>query len=150
YLDTYRRSMGDDLMADTRILPPTLSIGDQMSLGLGGRALIVKAWRTAHTDNDLTVWDEASRTLFAGDLVVTQHVPVLDGSILCWLAVMDDLARIPARGVVAGHGDVIDAWPAALQVQRQYLQRLTADVRDLIARGTPLAAAAAKAGQGEK
>src|SRR6516164_7335738 len=32
YLDTYRRSMGDDLMAKTRILPPTLTVGDQMTL----------------------------------------------------------------------------------------------------------------------
>jgi quinoprotein relay system zinc metallohydrolase 2 len=154
YLDTYRRSMGD-LMAETRILPPTLTVGDQMSpapvmLDLGGRALTLQAWRTAHTDNDLTIWDEASGTLFAGDLVVTQHVPVLDGSILGWLAVMDDLARIPARRVVAGHGHVIDDWPAALQAQRRYLERLTADVRGLIARGTPLAAAAAVAGQSEK
>jgi quinoprotein relay system zinc metallohydrolase 2 len=155
YLDTYRRSMGDDLMAETRILPPTLTVGDQMTLDpvtldLGGRALTLQAWRTAHTDNDLTIWDEASGTLFAGDLVVTQHVPVLDGSILGWLAVMDDLARIPARRVIAGHGHVIEAWPAALEAQRRYLQRLTADVRDLIARGTPLAAAAARAGQSER
>jgi quinoprotein relay system zinc metallohydrolase 2 len=155
YLDTFRRSMGDDLMAETRIVPPTLTVSDQMTLSpvtldLGGRVLTVKAWRTAHTDNDLTIWDDASATLFAGDLVVTEHVPVLDGSILGWLAVMDDLARIPARRVVAGHGHVIDDWPAALQAQRRYLERLTADVRGLIARGTPLAAAAAVAGQSEK
>src|SRR5713101_3130585 len=100
YLDAYRRSMGDELMADTKIIPPTLVVADKVQLDLGGRAVVIKAWRTAHTDNDLTVWDEASSTLFAGDLVVTQHVPVLDGSILGWLAAMGELALIPAKRVL--------------------------------------------------
>ena len=61
-----------------------------------------------------------------------------------------ELARIPAKRVVPGHGPVIDDWPAALQDQRRYLERLTKDVRGLIARGTPIAAAAQAAGTGRK
>jgi glyoxylase-like metal-dependent hydrolase (beta-lactamase superfamily II) len=121
-----------------------------MKLDLGGRTLTVKAWPTAHTDNDLTVWDGASGTLFAGDLVVTRHVPVLDGNILGWQAVMNELARTPARRVVPGHGPVIEDWPAALQAQQRYLEQLTTDVRGLIKRGVPLAEAARSAGQAEK
>jgi len=150
YLDAYRRSMGDELMADAKIIPPTLVVADEVKLDLGGRTLIVKAWRTAHTDNDLTVWDEASGTLFAGDLVVTQHVPVLDGSILGWLAAIDDLALIPAKRVLPGHGPMVDDWPTALQAQRRYLEHLTTDIRGMISRGVPLATAAQTAGQAEK
>jgi quinoprotein relay system zinc metallohydrolase 2 len=150
YLDTFRRSMGEELMADIKIIPPTLIVSDEVKLDLGGRSVTVKAWRTAHTDNDLTVWDAASGTLFAGDLVVTQHVPVLDGSIMGWLAVMDDLAAIQARRVVPGHGPVIEDWPPALQAQRRYLDQVTTDVRGLIKRGVPLAEAAGSAGQAEK
>lgn len=150
YLDSFRRSMGEELMADVKIIPPTLAVADEVKLDLGGRTLTVKAWPTAHTDNDLTVWDEASGTLFAGDLVVTQHVPVLDGSILGWLTAMDDLALISAKRVLPGHGPMIDDWPAALQAQRRYLEHLTRDVRLLISRGTPLAEAARSVGQAEK
>lgn len=150
YLDSFRRSMGEELMADVKIIPPTLAVADEVKLDLGGRTLTVKAWRTAHTDNDLTVWDEASGTLFAGDLIVTQHVPVLDGNILGWLAVMNELAQIPAKRVVPGHGPVIEDWPAALQAQWRYLEELTKDVRGLIKRGVPLAEAARSAGQAEK
>lgn len=150
YLDTFRRSMGEELMADVKIIPPTLLVDGEVRLDLGGRTLTLKAWRTAHTDHDLTVWDEASGTLFAGDLVVTQHVPVLDGSVLGWLAAIDELALIPARRVVPGHGPVIEGWPAALQAQRRYLEQLTQDVRGLIKRGVPINEAAGSAGQAEK
>jgi quinoprotein relay system zinc metallohydrolase 2 len=150
YLDNARRLMGDDLAADVRIIPPSQLVAEQEQLFLGGRTLTVTAWKTAHTDNDITVLDHASGTLFAGDLVVTRHLPVLDGSILGWLAAMDALARIPARRVVPGHGPMIDDWPLALQDQRRYLDQLAKDVRLLIARGSPIATAAEKAGQAEK
>jgi quinoprotein relay system zinc metallohydrolase 2 len=150
YLDNYRRLMGEELMASAKIISPAQVVTDEMKVDLGGRVLTLKAWEAAHTDNDLTVLDEASGTLFAGDLVVTQHVPVLDGRLLGWLAAMDDLARIPTRRVVPGHGPVIDDLPAALTAQRRYLEHLTRDVRSLIARGVPMAATAQRAAQDEK
>jgi glyoxylase-like metal-dependent hydrolase (beta-lactamase superfamily II) len=150
YLDAYRRSMGHELMADVKIIPPTQLVADEVKLDLGGRRLALKAWPTAHTDNDLTVLDEVTGTLFAGDLVVTKHVPVLDGSILGWLAVMDELAQIPARRVLPGHGPVVDDWQDALENHRRYLERLAMDVRGLIARGATLAVAARSAGLAEK
>jgi quinoprotein relay system zinc metallohydrolase 2 len=150
YLDNYRRLMGNELMADVKIVPPTQVVPDELMLELGGRVLTLKAWRAAHTDNDLTVLDEASGTLFAGDLVVTQHVPVLDGSILGWLAAMEDLARVPAKHVVPGHGPVVGNWPGALEDQRRYLENLTKEIRGLVSRGVPLATAAQSAGQAEK
>jgi quinoprotein relay system zinc metallohydrolase 2 len=150
YLDSYRRLMGAELMATAKIIPPTQVVADEAKLDLGGRVLMLKAWEAAHTDNDLTVLDAATGTLFAGDLVVTRHVPVLDGRLLGWLAAMDQLARIPAKRVVPGHGPVIDDWPAALAVQRRYLEHLARDVRSLIARGVPIAAAAERAAQDEK
>jgi quinoprotein relay system zinc metallohydrolase 2 len=150
YIDAYRRSMGNELMADVKIIPPTKLVVDAVNLDLGARALAVQAWRTAHTDNDLTVLDEDTGTLFAGDLVVSQHVPVLDGSILGWLAVLDDLALLSAKRVLPGHGPLIDNWRDALQAQRRYLERLTRDVRSLISHGAPLSAAAGSAGAAEK
>ena len=150
YLDAYRRSMGGELMADVKIIPPTQLVADEVKLDLGGRRLAIRAWPTAHTDNDVTVLDEDSGTLFAGDLVVTKHVPVLDGSILGWLAVMDELGQIPAKHVLPGHGPPVDDWQAALANQRRYLERLTNDVRAMISHGATLAVAARTAGLAEK
>lgn len=148
YLESFRRSMGT-LLDGVKIVPPTLTVDDETTLDLGRRTLVLKAWRAAHSDTDLTVLDAATGTLFAGDLVFLQHIPVIDGSIRGWLAALDALAALPAKRVVPGHGPV-SAWPAALVPERTYLQRLADDCRELIKRGVPLAEAAQMAGASEK
>jgi len=148
YLQAFRRGMGS-LLDDVKIVPPTLTVDDEIRLDLGRRSLTLKSWRPSHSDSDLTVLDEATGTLFTGDLVFLQHVPVLDGSIRGWLTTLDELARIPAKTIVPGHGPAAE-WAGALAGEKAYLDRLTSDCRDLIKRGVPLADAAEIAGVSEK
>jgi len=145
YLDAFRRIMGNELIDEVRIVPPTLLVSGTLRLDLGQRPLVLRAWPAAHSDNDLTVLDEKTGTLFAGDLVFLTHTPVLDGSIRGWLSVLDELTTLPAQRVVPGHGAVSD-WPAALADERRYLQTLASDVRGLVKSGKPIAAAGTAAG----
>ncbi len=85
---------------------PTLLVEETSELDLGGRKLILHAWPVAHTDCDLTVYDPASRILFAGDLLFSGHLPVLDGSLKGWLKTLDALKATPAERVVPGHGAI--------------------------------------------
>jgi len=149
YLDAFRRIMGDELIGEVRIISPTILIDGERELDLGGRKLRVRTWRAAHSDNDVTVLDEQTGTLFAGDLVFLTHIPVLDGSIRGWLAAIGELSTVPARRVVPGHGAVSE-WPAALADERRYLERLAADVRGLIAGGKPITVAADNAAASER
>jgi quinoprotein relay system zinc metallohydrolase 2 len=149
YLDTFRRSLGDDFMQGVKIVAPTLLVEGEAQLDLGGRILRLKAWRAAHTDTDVTVLDEGSGTLFGGDLVFLRHLPVLDGSLKGWFAVMQELAGMTAARVVPGHGPV-SAWPAALEDERRYFEKLGQDVRALIKRGETIGAAARSAGESER
>jgi quinoprotein relay system zinc metallohydrolase 2 len=149
YIDAFRRIMGGQLMDEVRLVPPTLLIDGTLKLDLGSRALILRSWPAAHSDNDLTVLDEQTKTLFAGDLVFLTHTPVLDGSIRGWLGVINELGTLPAQRVVPGHGPVGE-WPAALADQRRYLETLASDVRALVARGTSIAVAADTAAASER
>jgi quinoprotein relay system zinc metallohydrolase 2 len=149
YIDNFRRIMGDELINEVRIVPPTLLVDDTMTLDLGGRTLSLRAWPTAHSDNDLTVFDGQSKTLFAGDLVFLDHIPVLDGSLRGWLADLGELATLPAQRVVPGHGPVGE-WPAALSDERRYLDTLASEIRALIARGAPIKVATETAAASER
>ncbi|WP_114394076.1 quinoprotein relay system zinc metallohydrolase 2 [Oleisolibacter albus] len=141
--DTYRarqadsRTAGDEVPA---VLPVDIAVTDSRDLDLGGRVLRLTAWPTAHTNNDLTVLDTATGTLWTGDLLFRDRHPSLDGSLLGWLRVMDDLAAVPARTVVPGHGPP-GPWPAALEPQRTYLRTVAEEVRTLQRRGVGLAEA---------
>jgi quinoprotein relay system zinc metallohydrolase 2 len=149
YIDAFRRTMGDQLIDEVRLVPPTLLVDGTLKLDLGSRTLTLRAWPTAHSDNDLTVFDEQTGTLFAGDLVFLGHTPVLDGSLRGWLAVLGELGAQPGQRVVPGHGPV-SAWPAALGDERRYLETLGSDVRTLVIRGEPITVAAKTAAASER
>ncbi|MEL6264475.1 MAG: quinoprotein relay system zinc metallohydrolase 2 [Pseudomonadota bacterium] len=117
------------------------------TVDLGGRVLVLEARKTAHTDNDLTVLDQSSGTLFLGDLLFVDHLPVIDGSLLGWLEVMEALGAVDARRAVPGHGPVAVDWPDALAPQRRYLDTLAAETRAAIAAGDRLGAASETLGR---
>ena len=150
YIANFRSILGAALMARVKIIPPTELVADTRDIDLGGRRLTLKAWPAAHTDNDLTVFDQTTGTLFTGDLLFVRHVPVLDGNLLGWLKDLGGLARVPARLAVPGHGPLVRMWPQGLADEKRYLQRLASDVRGMIKRGVPLAQAAQTAGVSEK
>ena len=151
YLHSFRDVLGADAIARVRLIAPTLLVDTTMRLDLGGRTLLLTAWSPpAHTDCDLTVLDEQTHTLFSGDLVFLDHIPVIDGSLKGWLDVLPRLAALPAERVLPGHGRRVASWPGALDDERRYLLAVEADARALIASGTPLAQAVPRIGQSEK
>jgi quinoprotein relay system zinc metallohydrolase 2 len=135
----------------TRIVPPTELVKERLELDLGDRKLLVEAHPTAHTDNDVTVLDEKTGTMFLGDLLFAKHVPALDGSIRGWLALIKNLdGRKDVKVAVPGHGPASMPWPAALAGEQRYLNKVAEDVRAMIKQGKTLAEAAQTAGLSEK
>src|SRR3546814_13069817 len=54
--------------AGTVVVPPNETVDDRAAIDLGGRRLQLRAWPTAHTNTDLTVFDERTGRLWAGDI----------------------------------------------------------------------------------
>ncbi len=134
YLNALKRDLGP-ATEGSEIIVPTLTVKDVLQLELGGRRLTLKAWRTAHTDNDLTVFDEQTQTLWLSDLLFTGHIPVVDGSLKGWLSVLKELPRIKASHIISGHGQPDPSWPQALQAESEYLNILLREVREAIKHG---------------
>ena len=126
YLNALQRDLGDAAQRSAIVMPTRL-VASTEDLDLGGRVLSLRAWPTAHTDTDLTVFDQATKTLWLGDLVFVGHVPVLDGNLRGFLAALDELKTLRADLAIPGHGRVL-AWPQAIAPEQRYLNGLVADV----------------------
>lgn len=131
YRDNASRDLGFSLTAEDFVFPDR-EVRDTIDLDLGNRTLTLTAHKTAHTDNDLTVFDHQTATLWAGDLLFVDHTPVIDGSLNGWIEVLDQLKRVPAKRVVAGHGPISGDWPAAAQPEERYLRLLRDEIRDAL------------------
>jgi quinoprotein relay system zinc metallohydrolase 2 len=149
YLRNLKKQLGNAASPST-LLAPSRTVPDRLSLDLGDRKLELRAWPKAHTDNDLTVFDAASRSLWTGDLLFIERTPSLDGDAEGWLAVMDALDKLPAAATIPGHGPVTRDKRAALARQRAYLTALLRDVRTAIRRGADMTATMATAASGER
>lgn len=137
YLRGLQNQLGKEAEGST-ILPPTLLVEDAATLDLGGRKLELKAWPTAHTNNDLSVRDTATDTLWLSDLLFIERTPSIDGDIKGWLKVIEELRKADAKLVIPGHGQVTPDKNAALDNQRRYLQTLLDDVRASIKKGVSM------------
>jgi quinoprotein relay system zinc metallohydrolase 2 len=150
YLAVNKEAVGDAAFEGTKVILPTLSIAETTKLDLGGREIVLEPQKTAHTDNDLIVRDSETGTVFLGDLLFSEHVPTLDGSIVGWLAVLDALSRAPAQRVVPGHGGPSMAWPDAAKPLQHYLNLIADEIRVLLKDNRTLSQATATVGVSEK
>jgi quinoprotein relay system zinc metallohydrolase 2 len=123
---------------DDNIIPPNLQVRDSLTLNLGNRELVLTAHPTAHTDNDLSVYDKTTDTFWLADLVFLEHIPVIDGSIKGWISEMERLEKNHYKLVIPGHGRLIKDWPTSLQPQKNYLLQLTSEIKSMIKQGKTL------------
>jgi quinoprotein relay system zinc metallohydrolase 2 len=147
------KNYGGDLDAPPgpdQIIGPDRMVENELVLDLGDRPIRLRAWPKAHTDCDLTVYDERTATLWTGDLLFRQRLPALDGSIKGWLSAIDGLATPAVRLAVPGHGEITPDLAAALSDERGYLQSLLEGVRGELADGKSMPDAMAHVGNGEK
>jgi quinoprotein relay system zinc metallohydrolase 2 len=143
YLKAQARMIGEAAATGSTLAPPKIVItqGSTVNVDLGGRQLAIHTYLKAHTDTDLTVFDDKTGTFFLGDLLFVERIPSLDGSVTGWLKAIDQLSQIKANRAVPGHGPVSVPWPAAIEPERRYLSALTDQTRAAIKKGVGIAEA---------
>jgi quinoprotein relay system zinc metallohydrolase 2 len=134
YLAKAKELLGIDLIA-ADLIPPDIAVEQELDIDLGGRILKLTAHQPAHTDNDLSIYDPLTGTLWLADLLFLEHLPVIDGSLKGWLAEIEQLERQNYKVVIPGHGPVVTDWPQSLQPEKRYLHALLNDLRTLIKNG---------------
>ncbi len=111
----------------------TVKIGQPITLDLGNRPLTLTAYTTGHTDHDLTVFDIKTKTLWTGDLLFIDRIPVMDGSINGWLSIMENLKAMDINTVIPGHGTPNSQnWQQAIEKQQHYFVTLRDQIRLII------------------
>lgn len=149
YLRNLKKQLGGAADRSTLIAPGE-TVRDRLVLDLGRRKLELTAWPSAHTNNDVTVFDVASGTLWTGDLLFIERTPAIDGDVAGWLAAMETLEKVPAIVTIPGHGPATRDKHAALERQRRYLETLLRDVRTSIRHGTNMTDTMAEAAASER
>jgi quinoprotein relay system zinc metallohydrolase 2 len=117
------------------IIPPDVIVSGEMDLDLGGRILKLTAHPVAHTDNDLSVYDPQTDTLWLSDLLFIEHLPSIDGSLKGWLAELDKLQTKSYKFVIPGHGSLVSDWPKSMLPEKEYLSAMLTEVRAAIKKG---------------
>ncbi len=134
FAKTFKETLGAAYKGTEFISPTrTVSVGDPITLDLGNRKLILTAYPTSHTDNDLTVFDQKTKTLWTGDLLFMERIPVLDGSINGWLSTMQQLKKLDLNYVVPGHGTASDdLWQQGFENQIRYFTTIHDEIRVIV------------------
>jgi glyoxylase-like metal-dependent hydrolase (beta-lactamase superfamily II) len=97
--------LGRAAVDDTRNLLPTRPIARSGTVEIAGRPLDLHVAPFAATEADLWIYDAATRTVIAGDLVVAE-VPFFDsGCPEGWRAALGEIAAMPFVRLIPGHGD---------------------------------------------
>ena len=134
YIDKAKQQLAINLSQKDIILPD-IKIDKQMELDLGRRKLVLTAHPTAHTDNDLSIFDEKTDTLWLSDLLFIKHIPVIDGSIKGWIKELEQLEKRKFKAVIPGHGPIVKDWPKQMRPELSYLKMLLKEIREKIKQG---------------
>jgi glyoxylase-like metal-dependent hydrolase (beta-lactamase superfamily II) len=124
-LEASRETLAPWIDAKTRLIPADLWIRDDTTLELGGERLLIRHVGPAHTPEDLTVWVERSRVLFAGDLAFRGRIPYVgQADSRGWIAALSKLIATTPDVIVPGHGPLSTHALDDLRITRDYLQYL--------------------------
>lgn len=139
-LEERRRDLAPDVDGDTRLVLPdrwlTFSGGEPIRFTMGDTHFRIIDVGGAHSPEDLMLFVEEDRVLFAGDLFFTGRIPFVgNADSRAWLAALDRMTPLHPKVVLPGHGDLSTDPAKDVSLTRDYLtylrERMGTAARDL-------------------
>jgi cyclase len=118
-------------------LNQTFSGSTALTLFVGEHEVRIYHPGPAHTRGDALVYFSDEHAISTGDLFLTNSCPAMDdGSMVNWIAALDQILALPVEHVVPGHFEL--ATKTELQSFRNYLAELRDQVARMYHQGMPL------------
>ena len=118
-----------DSIKQTKLIVPnqTVEIGKIKTINIGNREIEIKAWKSGHTDNDLSIYDKKTRFLWSENIFI-ERIPSIRASIKGWKSNLDETLKMDIDTIIPGHGP-LKKKNQAIQPMMNYFDRLIKEVR---------------------
>lgn len=128
-------SIEDQSILDIKPVFPDLEIkkNQTITLDLGGREVMIRAWESGHTDSDLSVYDVKSKILWTENIFVNR-IPSVRASILGWKKNLEITSKMDINKIIPGHGKITTKDEALLPML-SYFRRMIKEIRTLHDKG---------------
>ena len=104
-----------------------VNVDKKLTIDLGNRIVEIKAWPSGHTDNDLSIFDKKTRTLWTENIFI-RRTPSIRASVKGWKKNLEETGKMDINLIVPGHGPVKKK-NEALKPMLSYFNRLIDNTR---------------------
>ena len=104
-----------------------VNVDENLTIDLGNRIVEIKAWQSGHTDNDLSIFDKKTKTLWTENIFV-RRTPSIRASVKGWKKNLEETNKMDINLIIPGHGPVKKK-NEALEPMLSYFNRLIDNTR---------------------
>jgi len=122
-LETRRKALKPWLNETTKLIPADHYLTQDMQFKFGGLDISILLFGSAHSDGDLSMFIKQDKVLISGDLLFTGRIPFIGGdNIKNWIAKIDELAKLPTKWIIPGHGAAFKDFAKGSALTKNYLK----------------------------
>ena len=129
YKELQSNNIENKILKNAKLIKANIKIKTEniLKVNLGERVVEIKAWKSGHTDNDLSVYDLNTKTFWSENIFV-ERIPSIRASIIGWKRNLDEIKKMDINLIIPGHGSA-EKKDAALKPILEYFTRLISQVR---------------------
>ena len=105
----------------------TVKVGSIETIDIGNREIEIQAWKSGHTDNDLSIYDKKTKFFWSENIFI-QRIPSIRASIKGWKSNLDETLKMDIDTIIPGHGP-LKKKNEAINPMMNYFDRLIKEVR---------------------